>query len=241
MLDPSRSEAAQFSRASARVNLDTLPTFDYQAYSAIGLNDLLAYAVWVLDGFGHPTTFENITVAVHKMFPARFSLVGYPEYPDGARVQLVVLHLGPKYVGWLQGKKKTGYYLNDRGVQTAQRVGQRLQQQGSDAHAMVTSLEEQQDNIVNRTSIETRLANIKNSKSYKLYREGKSHEVNDIALVWDVFQLFITADDATKVESYRGLSEATRRLADSGVQEFLAWIAKDRPHVIGKAPRRKRQ
>jgi len=226
---------------SSPIDLTAIETFSYQLYAQIGLNHLLAYTVYFLYNHKHPVTFENIVVTVHRMFPAKYSLVGYPQYPDAARVQLVILHLGPKYVGWLNGKKKTGYYLNTRGLEAVREITELLQNHTEDTTLSTSRLSISQDNIVNRTAVETRLNHIKESNSYNLFCEGKYADLNDVSLIWDALQLFISADDSTKAETYSNLRETAKRIGDEAIIDFLAWIEKNRPHLVGKSGTRRRK
>ncbi|MFA5367116.1 MAG: hypothetical protein WC333_04490 [Dehalococcoidia bacterium] len=237
----SMREAIELPAASIRINLGIFKTCDFNLYSEIGLNDLLAYTVWTLDTEKLRPTFENIVVCAHKLFPGKFSLVGYPEFPDAARVQRVILHLGPKYVGWLNGKNKTGYSLNQRGIEAVRKTTMRLQQQEGMDLMIKSPKQELQDNIAMRTAVETRLNRIKESNSYKLWAAGTTHDINNEALIWDSLQLFITADDLTKAEAYKGILMTAKSHSDVEVQQFLAWIKKKRPYLIGETPKRQRR
>ena len=228
--DASR-EVHEFPLADATMDPSRLPTYRYDSYRGVGLNDLLAFAVSCLEEWKHATTFENVAVAAHCMFPGKFSLVGYPQFPDAARVQLVILHLGPKYVGWLEGKKRTGYYLNTRGREAARRAAENLgtPQSGNTAPKFV------QDNLANRTAVETRVARLRDSDSFRQFMAGNGQAINDVTLAWEVYGLFITADSLTKAETHRQLVEAARRQDDQDVEHFLSWVAKERPYLVGRA------
>jgi|GEM_PF-1932732 len=218
--------------AAERLDPSRLPSYPYDSYREIGLNDLLARVVDFLEENKRAATFENITVAAHHMFPAKFSLVGYAQFPDATRVQLVILHLGPKYVGWLEGKKKIGYYLNARGRDAAKATAARL---GTPPSTWALASNFAQDNLANRTAVETRIARLRDSASFKQYTAGDGEKVDDVALSWDAFGLFITADSPTKAETYRQLLEAARRHEDRDVEHFLTWVSKERPHLTGRS------
>lgn len=80
----------------------------------------MAYVVRRLDELGIRATFEHVVVAAFKLFPAVFSLEGYSQYPDAARVNRTLLHGGPKYRDYLTGRAVTGYALSTRGQTAAQ-------------------------------------------------------------------------------------------------------------------------
>jgi hypothetical protein len=92
-----------------------LESIDSARYEGIDHDRLLAYVVKRLEELSIPVTFENVTVAAFRTFPVVFSLNGYPEYPDAARVNRTLLHGGPKYKNYLVGRATTGYELSERG------------------------------------------------------------------------------------------------------------------------------
>jgi hypothetical protein len=95
--------------------LGVLASHREQAYSVIDLAGLACFAITWLDERHLPTTFENITVALFRMFPMKFCLEGYPEYPDAARVGRTLLQLGPKYRNWARGSIQRGFHLTNSG------------------------------------------------------------------------------------------------------------------------------
>ena len=97
------------------IQIDELDSFEPKCYSGIDLNRLAAYALRFLNTQGIEGTFENLVVTLFRFFPEKFSLVGYPEFPDAARVNRALLQCLPKYRGWMNGNVKQGYVLTDAG------------------------------------------------------------------------------------------------------------------------------
>jgi hypothetical protein len=62
------------------------PKFDAGIYGKIALNDLVTYAVYYLTQIGEEITAEDIVAACFLMFPQRFSLRGYNQWPDSTVV-----------------------------------------------------------------------------------------------------------------------------------------------------------
>lgn len=215
------------------VDTADLEPFSPDLYSEIGLNQLLVYAVSYLEEQRYRGTIENIAVVAHRFFPNKYSLIGYPQFPDAARVQRVILHLGPKYVGLLEGKNKIGYHLNDRGKIVAGETAQRLA--ASSIHSINDAPEPDflQDNVANRTAVETRIPRIRNSGSFTKFESGKGRDVDDVSLTWEALGLFVSAAEGTKFQAYRELVEAARRHGDEEVEDFLKWIARTRPYIVG--------
>jgi len=83
--------------------------------SAADNDRLLLYAIFILESENIDPTFDKIVVAAHKLFPSRFSLLGFREYPDGKRVHDCLFHCTYKTKKWLDGGAKQGYKLNEKG------------------------------------------------------------------------------------------------------------------------------
>ena len=95
-------------------------------YEHISYDDLVTYTVYRLTaGNGSQTTFEDIVAEAFRLFPKRFGLRGYPEWPDSAVVNKSWLRsrTDKKYI---VGSVKDGFRLTQRGLHVAQRVEQRL-------------------------------------------------------------------------------------------------------------------
>ena len=101
-------------------NVRDLKPFDERTYEGISLNQLATYTIDLLTKKGFPITFETLTVALFKMFPKKFCLYGFEEYPDAARVNRSLLQLRPKYRNWALGDTKKGYVLTSQGREIAE-------------------------------------------------------------------------------------------------------------------------
>ena len=95
---------------------DNVAPFAERLYETIDLNRLAVFAIDWLQRHRIPTTFENVVVAIFRMFPAKFALEGYPQYPDAARVNRALLQLRPKYRNWARGSVQKGFVLTETGL-----------------------------------------------------------------------------------------------------------------------------
>jgi hypothetical protein len=86
-----------------------------ESYRDIDLTGLAAFTILRLNDLHIPNTFENLVVALFKLFPIKFSLVGFDQYPDAARVNRTLLQLGPKYRNWARGSVQKGFVLTEAG------------------------------------------------------------------------------------------------------------------------------
>ena len=99
--------------------------FGAGAYEDIGYDELLTYAVHRLAERGEEATFERIVAECFKLFPLRFQLRGYPQWPDSARVNKSWLRCRTDK-GLLVGRVKEGFRLTAKGSRVAALVEARL-------------------------------------------------------------------------------------------------------------------
>jgi len=76
---------------------------------------LILYTVDLLEQKKIEATFDKIVVTAFKLFPQRFSLIGFAEYPDGKRIHDCLFHCIYKPKNWLLGNAQSGYKITERG------------------------------------------------------------------------------------------------------------------------------
>lgn len=111
-------------------HLDNLQQYPETVYAGVDLTGLTAFTLRWLQDRNIPTTFENVVVAAFKMFPNKFSLEGYTQYPDAARIGRTLLQLGPKYRNWARGSVQKGFVLTESGLSKVDRVHRALDRGG---------------------------------------------------------------------------------------------------------------
>ena len=104
------------------------PKFDSNQYARIALNDLVTFAVYFLSQSGDEITAEDIVAACFLLFPTRFELRGYAQWPDSTVVNKRWIDCRNK--GLIQGSTAEGFKLTPKGLKIAERVGEALRVQG---------------------------------------------------------------------------------------------------------------
>lgn len=100
------------------------PTFDPTTYSKVVLNDLVVYAVHTLHKQGSEVKPEDVISACFVMFPKRFALRKYPQWPDAG---IVSRRWGDcKRRGYLRGNAASGFQITARGIKRAEKVEKSL-------------------------------------------------------------------------------------------------------------------
>lgn len=156
------------------------------SYETISYDDLVTYVVYLLTaGNGTRTTFEDIVAKAFELFPKRFSLRGYPHWPDSAVVNKSWLRsrTDKKYI---VGSVKDGFRLTQRGLQIAQRVENKLQEEPAKGSQQLQS--------ELRTISGRLLKSIDRSTSFLGYqRTGQLEHVGESEL----FDILLTMPDAS--------------------------------------------
>ncbi len=101
------------SRRIAKV--ESLSPFDLERYKNVSLDHLIMYTLARLKDIGADLSFENAVVAAYKLFPEKFSLIGFPNYPDSLRVYTCLWRCSTdKKKLWIGGKIRQGFTLTDK-------------------------------------------------------------------------------------------------------------------------------
>lgn len=61
------------------------------------------------------STFDKIVVTAFKLFPKKFSLIGFPEYPDALTVDHCARLHSTRTKGWLYGGVQSGFKITEKG------------------------------------------------------------------------------------------------------------------------------
>jgi len=107
------------------------PTFDPDLYSKVTLIDLVIYSIYSLRQQGDEINSEDVISACFALFPKRFSLRKYPQWPDSAVVSRRWSDCKSK--GYLRGSAAKGFTLTAKGIRRAEKVGKSLGRVGKSA------------------------------------------------------------------------------------------------------------
>jgi len=83
---------------------------------------LTTYSVHWLTIWEIPSTYENISVLNARLFPSKFALAGFPEFPDAMCTNREILHLRPKGRGFATSDPRKGVFLTEKGREAATAV-----------------------------------------------------------------------------------------------------------------------
>jgi hypothetical protein len=95
---------------------------EQDTYENYALAELTAYSLFWLSKWEFRCSIEAISILNWRLFPTKFGMVGFPQFPDALRTNRSLLQGQPKYRNILSGSAKKGYTLNGRGIQIAQHL-----------------------------------------------------------------------------------------------------------------------
>jgi hypothetical protein len=101
-----------------------LPKFAPKLYRQISLNELVMYAVYTLAETKREINSEDIVAACFLLFPERFHLRGYPQWPDSTVVNKRWLDCRNR--GYITGSTAHSFSLTPEGLQVAERIANAL-------------------------------------------------------------------------------------------------------------------
>ena len=109
--------------------IDKLNSYRSEQYtSGITNAKLAAVALLKLEEHEIERTFENVVMALQKLFPGKFSLITYPEIPDTIRVDNTLrLDAGKNHAEYISGNRPQGYRLTATGRVAAEDSIQQLE------------------------------------------------------------------------------------------------------------------
>lgn len=191
-------------------------------YESIDLNRLAAYGVWILQGNTLPVTFEYLVVVLFRMFPNKFALVGFPEYPDGARIRRALLQLRPKYRNWAYEDTRRGqkgqFILTETGKKVVEETRELFQKQHPQYGKRKTPRP-------STRSVEVELNEIERSPLYASYKSGNTTSIESYE-IWDFLHAFPYTPAKVVKQYLNHLKERAKQAQRDDLLVFLKWVEK---------------
>lgn len=211
------------------LNFGEIKPFPEESYlrinSRLTQDQMIVFTIDLLTEEKLDATFEEIVVASWKLFPSSFSLIGFPEYPDSAKVNRALLHCRPKYRGYVEGEVKKGFRLNQCGADVADNVKKALRE----SSGIVGTLNRRRSTGVTKSDLFMR--EVEQSQSYKAFIEGNYSEIDilDIAKILHT-EPSLTPELRSNFSKLRKFSEDLNR---KDINEFLSYLSSNIKELNG--------
>ncbi len=212
-------------RDSHGSKLSSLKPFDRDRYASLDLDRLAVYALYYVTQAGLEPSYENTTVASFKMFPEKFSLEGFLQYPDAGRVhECLVLH-GIYGKNWIKGNKRHGFVLTDKGRQALEEAKAALE--GASPARPTRKVEKEG---VQRSAALAFVSHITKSVAFKKFQSG-SMEISDYETC-RMLNLNLDTEPRIRENALQRAFNYTHKLHREDILAFLDHIREAKKHLF---------
>lgn len=199
-----------------------------EKYEGIDLNRLAVYGIFLLLESAIPVTFENLVVALYRMFPKKFCIEGFEEYPDAARVNRALLQLRPKYRDWARGSVHTGFTLTETGKAVVRQTKELLE--GGVPHLPARRTPRPRTRDLSKD-----LAEITESGLFRAYSTGRLDSVPQ-RLVYDLLHAFPYTPRKVLIKRMNELVQMAKQCHRDEIVRFLQWVESSYPTLFKDVP-----
>lgn len=215
-----------------------LSSFDTSSYENYALTSLVCYCVYLLDEWSLSTSLEDIAVLGFTLFPAKFSMVGWPEYPDITRVNRSVLQMRPKYRNLATSASDKGVFLNDAGVREALSLIKKL---GSPDSTITKQSKERNKTVLAERGVgkarglhpEDAVSSVRKSALFSAYKIGEIEQSEAIDLI-GMLGVYDHTPSSEKRKKMKFLIQQATAISDQDVLEFLRVVQKRFQNYLNK-------
>jgi len=225
------------------LNVRALPV---ERYENEQLAALTVYSLSWLREWGLRPTVEAITVLNHRLFPSRFGMDLFPEFPDANRTFRSLLQCRPKYRGWLSGSNKSGFALTPKGqmlvLELLRRIGS--PQVGDVALGEATEAPRKQGGtrktIPRDIDFRAEIAGLRASRLFARWGNGPLQD-RDLIHVYSALGVFDHTPPAAKRQKLRDLCDSAQKAGDQEAERLLANVEETFPGLFTEAKPVRRQ
>lgn len=187
------------------------------------LAHLTAYSVHWLTQWEIPTTYENISVLNARLFPARFSLAGFPEMPDAMATNRTILQMRPKYRGLATSDARKGVFLTEKGRREAAAVQAAIGVptiRGSATAEELDTLQLPESGRARTRNPKQIIRECKGKVLYRRYAEGRFDDT-DVVHLLGLLSLYDHTRPSELRKAFRQLRKDAQSVSDDAFLRFL--------------------
>jgi hypothetical protein len=189
---------------------ENIPHFNVNIYSNIAMNDLVTYAVYFLSQSGREISDTDIVAICFLMFPKRFELRGYPNWPDSSVINKRWVDCRAK--GLIAGSTKDGFTLTPKGMKLAERIGKTLGSEEVGKPKLKSDLRSRSGHFVRE---------VENSIAYKNYfAQGSEAEIAE----YDFRGMLLCTMESSPNTLRSNLSQFKAHIASYERQDLLDFL-----------------
>ena len=217
--------------------LDRIGAKDLRLHDDVSLNALVTYSLFWLQEWELRRSVEAITVLGWRLFPTKFSMVGWPQYPDSTRITRALLQCQPKYRNWLTGSATKGFSLNERGMQVArdlvEKLGAPQTHEGEVFRVAPNNNSTARKSRARSIEPERELKEARKSRLFEKWKDDVMSE-RDLIHVHALLDIFEHTESKLKEKRMKDLERAAQDVNDEEMIRFLADVRRSFPSVFSR-------
>ena len=197
-----------------------------KSYENFDLDRLVVYTLFILEKNKVPLYFDYIAVALFRLFPKKFSMANFKQYPDTNRMSKSLRRLAdPKRKNWAKGSIENGFYLTEAGKEIAVQVSELLKSPIKQKKPLRP--------IVKKSRGRSPNDDIKEIEDSELYHKWlqKNYQISDYEVL-----SFLKAVPYTPKDLLLGYLEQIKKssvtVGNRKVSKFLEWLEKKFYHIF---------
>jgi len=207
-------------------NISKLKSFKPKHYENLDLDRLAVYTLVVLEKKKIPLYFDYIVVALFKLFPKKFSMANFKQYPDTNRINKVMRRLvDPKRKNWAKGSIENGFSITEIGREMAVQVSGLLKEPSKQRRKFPM--------VITRSRGRSPDDDIKEIEKSEIFHKWlqKNYKVNDYEVLSFLNAVPYTPKDLL-LKYLEQLKKSTVTAKNKKVSKFLNWIGRKYHHIF---------
>lgn len=198
---------------------------------------LTVYAIHWLREWGVRPTVEAIAVASHRLFPERFAMDLFPEFPDANRTTRSLLQSGPKYRGWLSGSSRRGYAITPSGKALVEELLRRIGYPKVGGLVLGSATEAPRQRGASRVErardvdFKAEINRLRSSMLFERWKSGPLQQ-RDVIHVYSALEVFDHTPPTAKRRRLEDLRDSARRVDDHEAAALLAQVEDSFPNLF---------
>jgi hypothetical protein len=179
-------------------------------YQTLDKDRLVLFAVNYLESNRIEPTFDKIVATVFRLFPKKFCLIGFPEYPDGRTIYYCVYNHCTLNKKWLFGNVQSAFKITERGKYFLDETRKMLEGKIISTRTYKTSPRRKETTFISM---------LKKTNAYKKYLRNEKELIDKSELLE---ALRVPSNSSNLIETHlTKYCEYAQRINESSVIKFL--------------------
>lgn len=205
--------------------LSLLKPFKVKNYDFLDLDRLMIYVLFLLEQKKVPLYFDYIAVASFKLFPRKFSMASFKQYPDTNRISKALRRLiDPKRKNWAKGSIEHGFFLTEAGREMAIQASKLLRK---------PSRQRKRLSIIMRSRGRSPKDDIEDIEKSEIFQKWlqKNYQINDYEVLSFLNAMPYTPKELLS-QYLEQLKQSAATIKNEKVSNFLTWLEKKFHHIF---------